>query len=161
VTFSFWANDIFTKKQALFDICGLMQYQTSNGQLSKQKMMYILYTCFSFSRGPTMMKFHFDTLKLREKYFSSKCFQYIIEKAWASEGECRGVLAPTVFQNCNFPIYVLVEKFFSLSFEMLKWNFIIVYSPWKNSFVYHLEKSFWRPSESYVEWVPKLKCWAQ
>jgi len=25
-TFSFWANHIFAKKQALFDVCGLMQY---------------------------------------------------------------------------------------------------------------------------------------
>jgi len=28
-TFSFWVNDVFAKKHALFDICGLMQYQKS------------------------------------------------------------------------------------------------------------------------------------
>jgi len=26
-TFSFWVNNIFAKKQVLFDICGLMQSQ--------------------------------------------------------------------------------------------------------------------------------------
>jgi len=30
VTFSFWVNEISAKKQALFDICGLMQYQKSS-----------------------------------------------------------------------------------------------------------------------------------
>jgi len=31
-TFSFWVNDIFAKKQALFDICGQMQSQKSSYQ---------------------------------------------------------------------------------------------------------------------------------
>jgi len=31
-TFSFWVYDMFSRRQALFNICGLMQYQKSSYQ---------------------------------------------------------------------------------------------------------------------------------